>query len=82
MAEVTIAGALTEGDYLPGLDNGYVTEVEADVSISLGVGTSHRNPPYVLPEGYVCITMSDPDGAEFYLLCPADMRVEKGDGNG
>lgn len=60
---------------IPGLDNGYVFSVESDTEISIRIGSGLRSYPYVVPRGYVCITLHDQDGNEFYLICPADMPI-------
>lgn len=60
---------------IPGLDNGYVVEIESDTNISIRVGSSYSDYPHVVPRGYVCVTLNDAEGNEFYLICPGDMPV-------
>lgn len=63
------AGTLHEGDFLPGLDNGYVfedAEMNPDFRDRYNVGLAH---------GLVCVSFHTAQGEESYLLCPPDMPV-------
>ena len=62
-----------EGDYLTGLDNGYVVEVEKDPDVSMGVG---RGTYAAMGSGMVMLTFHDAEGGEGYLMAAADMPVE------
>lgn len=64
-----------EGDMLPGLDHGYVVEIEEGNGYlsypSTGYGMSSA-----MPEDTLLITFHDSEGNECYLLCPPDLMVE------
>jgi hypothetical protein len=70
MTTIKIAASeIREGDYIPGLDNGYVVEdPEHDPDFrdryNMGLG-----------RGKVCITFNTAEEDEAYLLCPPDMPV-------
>lgn len=61
-----------QGDYLTGLDNGYVIEVDHDPVMSsyAGHGQYAR-----IGDGLVLVTFNDADGGEGYLLAAPDMPV-------
>ena len=59
-----MADAVMEGDFIPGLDNGYVvTAEEGDVQIALPGDNE-----YGLLESVVTITYHDAEGDECYLI--------------
>lgn len=65
------ARKVKEGDFIPGLDNGYVIEVQREGGFI--IGTDRYS--FAQGEGTVTITMNDAEGDEFYLLAPLDMPV-------
>lgn len=71
--ETVEAKDVREGDFLPGLDNGFVfQDAESDLYLWMGEGSDN---PYVLPEDSVRITFHTQQGDEAYLICPSDMPV-------
>jgi hypothetical protein len=68
------ADALIEGDYIPGLDNGYVVEVdENDGYLSyprVGSGMSAA-----LPMDTILVTYHDANGEECYLMLPSESML-------
>lgn len=67
------ASAVMADDMLPGLDNGYVVEVEAsDVSLQVGPGFGMTG----LLTDMVVITYHDREGEECYLILPPDSLLE------
>lgn len=68
--EVVEAGEVEAGDFLPGLDNGYVFEdpTQADAYVSDG---------YVIamPSGTIRIRFHTAEGEEAELICPDNMPV-------
>lgn len=70
MSEVKVeAGEVQEGDFLPGLDNGYVVEVDHDPDVWDGRYNVSMS------TGLVLLTFHTAQGEEAYLLCPPDMPV-------
>jgi hypothetical protein len=65
------AKKVREGDYLVGLDNGYVSEVErgAYASFDDKYGTNQGG------ENSVLIVFHDAQGDENYLVCGKDMPI-------
>lgn len=72
-----LAGELTEGDTIPALDNAYVTDVVStdDTAVSIRQGSSYSDYPYVIPQGYVLVTV-DLGEAEGYLILPAETSLD------
>lgn len=75
MSIIQIAATdVQEGDFIPGLDNGYVVEVEEGNGYlsypRTGYGASAR-----MPEDTVLITYHDREGEECYLLLPPDSML-------
>lgn len=60
---------LREGLFLPGLDNGYIVEVEHDPTYGYG---PHNT---ALPEGTVVVTFHTAEGDEATLILPRDVPV-------
>lgn len=59
-----------DGDYLVGLDNGYVVEVDTDTDyVSLGYNSGR------LHDGMVLVTFHDRDGDENYLILNEDHPI-------
>lgn len=52
---------------------GYVMDVTRREGY-LTINTGYRY-DYVLPDGYVCIEMSDPNGDAIYVFCHKDTEV-------
>lgn len=69
------ASEVQEGDFLPGLDNGYVFEVEEGngylsyPATSGGINTA-------MPEDTILISFHDADGEENFLLANPNMELE------
>jgi hypothetical protein len=63
---------INEGDYLPGISNGYVVEVEENNGY-----TSYPNDRYnaAVPSDTIIVTFHNEQGDEGYLLLPPDTRV-------
>jgi hypothetical protein len=72
-----LAGELNEGDTIPALDNAYVLDTVStdDTAISIRQGSFYSDYPYVIPEGYVLLTL-DLGEAEGYLILPADAVLD------
>lgn len=69
--EMTVpAEEVEEGDFLTGLDNGYVFE-EPERNPNIGYGRWNT----ALGEGAVLISFHDAQGDENYLICAPDMKV-------
>ena len=69
------ARKVREGDFLPGLDNGYVfADAEIDPDVSMGNGISYTPTP-LGNVSVVMISFHDADGDENYLICGKDMPV-------
>lgn len=70
------ASQVREGDYIPGLDNGYVIQ---DPEVNDGYlsypATSTGGYNVAMPSDTVVITYHDADGEECYLLLPSDSRL-------
>lgn len=70
---------LREGDFLVGLDSGYVFSVDENPDVSMGDGSYHFN----MGDGMVLVTFHDAQGNENYLLLtqghPVDVRRESED---
>ena len=62
------ARKVRQGDSLPGLDNGYVIDVEENDGYFSYPGG--RDSMGAMPEDTVCITFNDADGEECYLILP------------
>lgn len=69
------ADELREGDFLPGIDNGYVYEVETGNGYlsypSTGYGTNAA-----MPEDTILVSFHDADGNENYLLLSPECMIE------
>lgn len=65
------AREVKEGDFIPGLDNGYVIAAEPENGFM--VGTDRYS--FAQGEGTVTITMNDAEGDEFYLMAPLNMPI-------
>jgi hypothetical protein len=67
------AAEVQEGDYLPGLDNGYVFEdpEDADDKVSLSDGRFS----FGVGDGMTLVSFHTADGDEAYLVVPSDMPV-------
>lgn len=65
---------INEGDYLPGISNGYVVEVETGNGYldypRTGYGSSGA-----MPDDTIIVTFHNDQGDEGYLLLPPDTRV-------
>lgn len=54
---------------------GYVMDVEPQTGC-MSIRTEYGyGGDYVLPDDYVCVTMSDPEGREIYVLAPKGTLV-------
>lgn len=62
------AREVRQDDYLPGLDNGYVIDVEENDGYFSYPGG--RDSMGAMPMDTVCITFNDADGEECYLVLP------------
>lgn len=60
-----------EGDFLTGLDNGYVVEVEPDPPVSF----TYSRMATALSGDNVMLTFHTAQGDEAYLIAPEDMPV-------
>lgn len=69
------ANELREGDFLPGLDNGYVVEVEEnDGYLSYPGRTGGYS--VAMPEDTIVVTFHDAEGSENYLLLAPTCELE------
>lgn len=66
------AHEVREGDFIPGLDNGYVIEVEHGDDFTYPTRNDYASR---VSDEMVCITYNDADGGENYLLMLADSRL-------
>jgi len=62
------------GDFLPGLDNGYVVEVEENDGYFSYPGGGRVTA--AMPDDTVLITFHDAQGDECYLLMPGDSQIQ------
>lgn len=69
------ANELREGDFLPGLDNGYVVEVEENNGY-LSYPMTSGGYSAAMPDDTVLITFHDAEGNENYLLLAPSCDVE------
>lgn len=69
--QVVPAEEVTNGDYLPGLDNGYVIESE-ETEVSTFAASDRYN---MLLGTFQVITFNTANGDEAYLIVPVDMPV-------
>jgi hypothetical protein len=67
---------MIEGYFLPGIDNGYVVEVETDTAGYLSYPSTSSASSVAMPEDTVLITFHDRDGEDCYLLMPAESLIE------
>lgn len=72
--EKVMASEVTEGDFLPGLDNGYVVEVEEGNGY-LSYPLTSTGTIAAMPEDTILITFHDADGNECYLLLPGESMI-------
>lgn len=76
MIQTIKASQVQEGDFLPGLDNGYVMcEPEVNNGYLSYPVTSSGGYNVAMPSDTVVITFHDRDGEECYLLLPSDSRL-------
>lgn len=68
------ADAVQEGDFIPGLDNGYVFEVEENQGW-LSYPRTVPGQGAAMPSDTVMISYHDADGEECYLLLPAESML-------
>lgn len=74
MTQTIEASELQEGDFIPGLDNAYVYEVETGngylsyPSTGYGMATA-------MPEDTLLVTYHDADGNENYMLLSPEARL-------
>lgn len=66
------ASAVREGDFLPGLDHGYVVEVETGNGYLSYPASGYGNAT-AMPEDTLIITFHDANGNENYLLADPDL---------
>lgn len=59
---------IEEGDFLTGLDNGYVVDVDSAANVSLGLWSA-------APYDYLKITFHDAEGEEQYLIGAPNTRL-------
>jgi len=71
MTKTIEAHEVGEGNFLPGLDNGYVVEVERVDGITL---QDHRYAVWHSGD-FMKFTFHTAEGEEAYLTCPADMPI-------
>lgn len=69
------ASQVREGDYLPGLDNGFVIQDPEKNAGYLSYPTPTSGYSVAMPGDTVVITFHDADGEECYLLLPSDSRL-------
>ena len=69
------ASQVKEGDFLPGLDNGFVIRDPARNEGYLAYPLPRGGTEVAMPSDTVVITFHDADGEECYLLLPADSRL-------
>lgn len=62
------------GDTLPGLDDGYVFDVEVDIEVSAFTGRYNS-----LLGTFTVITFHDSEGEENYLIVNSDVPIEIAD---
>lgn len=68
------ADAVMEGDFIPGLDNGYVFEVEENNGY-LSYPSASGGYSSAMPEDTVLIGYHDSSGEECYLLLPGSSHL-------
>lgn len=68
------ADAVEEGDFLPGLDNGYVVEVDENNGY-LSYPRTGYGASAAMPMDTVLITFHDADGEECYLMLPGESML-------
>lgn len=69
------ASQVQPGDFLPGLDNGYVMEVSDNSDGYLSASTGYSRYTTALPGDTVAVTFHTAEGEEAYLFLPADTPV-------
>ena len=69
------ASEVQEGDFLPGLDNGYVIQDPETGDGYLSYPSTGYGMSAAMPADTVVITFHDSQGEENYLLCNPDMEV-------
>lgn len=69
------ASKVREGDFLTGLDNGYVYKTEDNESGYLSYPGYSRY-GVAMPEDTVLISFHDAEGQECFLLLPGDFEIE------
>lgn len=75
MAEIKVsADGVETGDFLPGLDMGYVIDVENNSSGYFSYPGLNRYPA-AMPDDTILITFHDSQGEECYLLVPGDFTI-------
>lgn len=68
------ANEVQEGDFLPGLDNGYVFEVEEGNGY-LSYPRTDSGQSVCMPEDTILIGFHDAEGEECYLLLPGESML-------
>ncbi len=56
---------------------GYVIDMDHanETQISIHTGSGRYDYPYVVPNNFVCATLNDDEGNEFYIIAPRSMIV-------
>lgn len=70
------ADELREGDFLPGIDNGYVYEVETETNGYLSYPSTGYGSNCAMPQDTVLVCFHDADGNENYLLLSPECMIE------
>jgi len=65
----------TNGDYLVGLGDGYVVEVEHDVEVTDFDANNYRNSG-IIGQGFTVISFDDAEGVTCYLICTPATEIE------
>jgi hypothetical protein len=69
------ASEVREGDFLPGLDNGYVFQDPEENNGYLSYPTTGYGIATAMPEDTLLISFHTAEGEEAYLLVPSDMPL-------
>lgn len=69
------ADAVREGDFLPGLDNGYVFEVEDNEAGYMSYPRTGGGMDAAMPDDTVLISYHDSSGDECYLILPGESML-------
>lgn len=69
------ASEVREGDFLPGLDNGYVVDVGDNSDGYLSASTGYSRFTTALPGDMIAITFHDAEGNEAYLFLPPSVPL-------